>query len=68
MTSELLRDWRAEQRSRTREAILAAAHELALERGPLGTSYGVDEQDSSCDIAACNALVAASSEENVEVL
>lgn len=51
MTTELLRDRRAEQRTRTREAILAAAHALALERGPLGTSYGVDELADRADVS-----------------
>ncbi|GAA1893893.1 TetR/AcrR family transcriptional regulator [Lapillicoccus jejuensis] len=51
MTTELLRDRRAEQRTRTREAILVAARDLALERGPLGTSYGVDELAERADVS-----------------
>lgn len=51
MTTELLRDRRTEQRTRTREAILAAARDLALERGPLGASYGVDELAQRADVS-----------------
>lgn len=48
MTTAVLRDRRAENRARTRRAILDAARRLSVERGP---SYGVEELAEWADVS-----------------